>query len=504
MPQTEKLEILVQARDQASAVLKGVAGNLRGELKAVEGASAGLASTSSRMAGTTVAGFGQMRGSAKGFTSQLNATRLVMAGVAVAAVGMATKFIEKAAEAEAVATKLRVAIAASGQGINQKALEELATHLGEVTTFSKEAVEGMEAFLVGAHLNQEQIERLSPAIIDMATYLGTDLTSAAKAIGMALKRNSTMPLMRLKLAVDKAKFALDPLGAILDAIKGKAGNLGEAAGRDAGGQLAIFTHQVEQLEIALGTMLLPTLKLVVPLMKDLAKAATAIAQVPGVSQVVSGGMLLAGGLAVAGLVGGPLAKGAKGAAAVGKWALTRAGVLEAAAPVAEGVAEGAAVGFGARALGLLGGPIGATAVVAGTAATIAGPPLARWREARQEDAITARARAFVARRRAAGLLIPGEPFTGPPLQEPARVAPPTGPEPTPQQQYESFLRGQGWVLPAPAPAPAKITNTAPNVAVSQAANNDLLIRVQMPEVPQGLVDDYTNEYLEDVSYAEEE
>jgi len=305
----EKLEIVIAAKDQASAVLKGVAGNLRGEIKGIEGASKSLAASGNQMAGTTVAGFGKMKGSAHGFAAELNMTKIAMAGMAVAAAGVMTGLIQKAAEAEAVTTKLRVAIASSGKGVELGKLEGLAQHYGEVTTYSKDAIEGMMSFLVAAHLNQDQIEKLTPAIMDMATFLGIDLAPAAKAVGMAIERGSTMPLMRLKLAVDNAKFALDPIGAILDAVKGKAGGLAEETGKDAAGQLKIFTHQVEELEKALGRVLLPTLKVVTPLMTDLAKAATALSRVPGISQAVSGIVLGIGAMGLLGMVGPPVGKG---------------------------------------------------------------------------------------------------------------------------------------------------------------------------------------------------
>ena len=305
----EKLEIVVAAKDQASAVLQGVAGKLKGEIKAIEGASRGLATTSSRMAGTTVAGFGQMQGSAKGLTGQINIARVAFAGMAVGAAGAMVGLISKAAEAEAAATKLRVAIAATGQGVEQSKLEDLAKQLQKVTVYDDEAIMGMMSFLAAAKLNQVQIEKLTPALLDMASFLGIDLAAAGKAAGLAIEKGSTAPLRRLKLVVDEAKFALDPIGAILDAVGGKAKGMAEAAGKDAAGQLQIFKHAVDELEESLGTILLPTLKMVTPLMVKLADAATALSKVPGLSQAVSGTVMAIGAIGMLGMVGPPLGKG---------------------------------------------------------------------------------------------------------------------------------------------------------------------------------------------------
>jgi hypothetical protein len=277
---SEKLEIVVSAKDQASAVLKGVAGSLKGEIKSIEGASRGLATTSNHMAGTTVAGFGKMRGSAKGFVAEINASKLAMAGLAAGAAMALGKFIGAAAQAEDASAKLGVAIRNSTQAINQGKLDELSKSLQKVTRYDDEATQGAMAFLVAAKLSQSQVERLTPAILDLAEFMGKDLEGAAKAVAFALEKGTSKGFARLKIVVDETKFALDPVGALLDAISAKAGGMAVAAGKTASGQLDIFRHSVEELEEALGTVLLPTLKMVVPMMTKLADAATALSKIP--------------------------------------------------------------------------------------------------------------------------------------------------------------------------------------------------------------------------------
>jgi hypothetical protein len=578
----EKLEIVIAARDQASAVLKGVAGNLRGEIKAVEGASAGLATTSTRMAGTTVGGFGKMKGAASGYRAELAATNLAMVGMAAAGLMVAKSFIASAAESEKASTKLRVAIQAAGQGVSQPALEQLAKDLQKIVPYSDEAISGMMAFLASAKLNEDQIKRLTPALLDLGTFMGKDIQGAAKVLAYALETGTTKGFARLKIVVDETKFALDPVGALIDAINGKCGGLARAAGKDAAGQLEIFNNQVDELKESLGRGLLPALQTIIDISTPLVSGLTAIADsrvgewALDVTLPVLGVALALRGLQAAGLLVISAATMIRGAyAAIGLAATAAAGEVTAAnVVIAGGTATGMAARVGAGALGILASPIGAAAVGAGSAALIAGPPLAVWREAKQDAGSTERARAFVARRRAAGLPIPGEPFTGAALQMPAAAPVAQAASlATPQEQYESFLTQQGWVLPhatyeeeglqqqideatrdaqaarqtiedlrrriAVSPAatpigrqlrqqlglaqsaltsaeqkrqsgilhranlglPPKVTNTAPNVDVSQAANNDLLIRVQMPEIPQGTIDDYTTEYLEDCSYA---
>lgn len=330
----EKLEIVVAAKDQASAVLKGVAGNLKGEIKSIEGASRSLGAAGNQMAGSTVAGFGQMKGSVKGFTGELGMAKLALAGLAVGATALVGKFIGAAAEAEKVSIKLGVAIRAAGQGVNQSNLEKLAEQLQNVTTYDDEAIKGAMA-LLGAHkLNETQIKRLTPALLDLSEFMGKDLAGAANVVGYALETKSNKGFARLKIALDESKLAMDPIGAIMEAITNACGGMAEAAGKGAAGQLAIFKNKVEDLEESLGTLLLPTLKLVVPLMTRLADAAKALAEVPGLGTVVSATMLGIGGLAMYGTVGPALGRGLGAAAKAVTWAGRATGLLRAAAPVA--------------------------------------------------------------------------------------------------------------------------------------------------------------------------
>jgi hypothetical protein len=501
-----------------SGVIKSIAGTLKGEIAQVQAGSQKLTAAATGMATGTTTGFGRMKAASGAFRADLAATSLAVAGVATAGLLMARSFIQAAAESEKASTRLRVAIRAAGQGVRQPELEGMAKNLQRIVPYSDEAIEGMMAFLASVKLNETQIKRLTPALLDLAEFMGRDVEGAAKLLGYALETGTTRGFARLKIVVDEAKFSLDPIGALIDAISAKCGGMAEAAGKDAGGQLEIFKNQVDELKEALGRGLLPALQTIVnvgtPAVQVLAslansqvgKWAVAVAvPILGVAAAVKA-------LHVAGLFVAQAATMIVGAyRAIGAAAGSTAAQVAAANATAVAAAGGGAVAAGAAgalpaAAGAAGAGLGLRAglgLAARGVARFAGPAALAYigYEAARAGIGAWQSRMDVRERE---LAQPNAALT-------ARLFGPASPAARAREEQAALAERSAYLASLRPPAPASVAQV-PSLP-SGAGITDLRARVDNDRLvidlgldqtpPAGLLDDQTSAYLEDLAYAGE-
>ena len=92
-------------------------------------------------------------------------------------------------EQERVLAQLDARIRSTGgaAGLTRRELEDMANEMQRVTTFSNEAVNGMQAVLLTfTQVRGDVFRDATPLILDMATAMGMDLQSAALQVGKAL------------------------------------------------------------------------------------------------------------------------------------------------------------------------------------------------------------------------------------------------------------------------------------------------------------------------------
>lgn len=98
-------------------------------------------------------------------------------------------FIENTIEAEKVTKQLEAAIKSTGgaAGLSVEDLQKMASGLQSVTTYGDEAIQQMQAVLLTfTKIGRQTFPVATEAVLDMATRLGTDLTSSAIQLGKAL------------------------------------------------------------------------------------------------------------------------------------------------------------------------------------------------------------------------------------------------------------------------------------------------------------------------------
>lgn len=97
--------------------------------------------------------------------------------------------IEATNESAKASAQLSAAVAATGAsaGFTAPQLQKMAESLSETSTYSHDAVEGMQALLLSfTRIRGPVLQDAQKAILDLATRLGVDLKSATETVGKAL------------------------------------------------------------------------------------------------------------------------------------------------------------------------------------------------------------------------------------------------------------------------------------------------------------------------------
>lgn len=114
----------------------------------------------------------------------------IAAGLGAVVAGFSfAKIIEETAESEAAFSALDNAVRnnAGAAGTTTKELEELSGQLQRMTTYSDDAVQGAQALLLSfRQIRGDQFDLAQIAVLDLATALKKDLSSAATLVGRAL------------------------------------------------------------------------------------------------------------------------------------------------------------------------------------------------------------------------------------------------------------------------------------------------------------------------------
>jgi hypothetical protein len=236
----EKVEIILEADDNASAKIENVGGALDM-----------LASTAMKE----------------------NLYDLKDAGTAAfgAISAAAGDLMKIAADDELVAMRLNAQLKALGEtaNVSEKDINDLAQQLSKISGFDDEAlVQGQTTLLRFGNLSKEQFEQATKAAADRAAMTGMDLVSAFQQVGIALD-NPEAGFGRLKRQIgdmtDAQREAIDAAlemgdtaaaqGIILDALSGKVEGAAEAYGETFAGKVGIAKTQVDNFKSSVGDLI---------------------------------------------------------------------------------------------------------------------------------------------------------------------------------------------------------------------------------------------------------
>ena len=238
MATSTELQFLITAKDEASSVMNGLTGAISSNKEAL--ASLGVA-----------------------------------AGIAFAAItdeikeatDAASKHQNIEAQLQAVLTSTKDVSGATAEGINQ-----LAESLMLTTGYSKDTILSVDNLLLGfTNISSQTMPAATQAILDFANRTGNDAVSSTMLLGRALddptKGMTALRREGLVLSAQQQQMVKDfqasgdmanAQGVILDALKTKYGGAAEQSNTMAF-QQRLLTSQIEEMQISIGTALLPVL-----------------------------------------------------------------------------------------------------------------------------------------------------------------------------------------------------------------------------------------------------
>jgi hypothetical protein len=128
----------------------------------------------------------------------------------------------KDASAAATENKLAVEGLRNALGYLPQALIAQANAIQKVSLYSHDAVTGMQAMLASYVKSEDEIKKLTPAIVDFAARMGMDLDSAARLVGKSID-GTTNALGRYGINIKDCKTETERVDAIISSIDKKFG-----------------------------------------------------------------------------------------------------------------------------------------------------------------------------------------------------------------------------------------------------------------------------------------
>jgi phage-related protein len=141
---------------------------------------------------------------------------------------------------------------------NVTAFEKLDTALAKKTKFDDDATKAAQASLGQFGLTGEQILKLTPLMQDYAAKTGTDLPTAADALGKAMLGKGKA-LAAIGIHFKDTGSAAGNFDEVIGGLRTQVGGFAEKEGKTAAGRSEILKNQMGELQETIGSKLLPVL-----------------------------------------------------------------------------------------------------------------------------------------------------------------------------------------------------------------------------------------------------
>lgn len=210
------------------------------------------------------------------FTAGLSQAKDAMGAAGVASAGFLKSCVDGAANAQKVNADLAQTIKSTGgaAGLTADQVADMATSLSQATTFSKGTIEaGQNMLLTFTNIGKDVFPQASETILDLATKMKSDTTSAAMMLGKALQDpvNGISALHRvgvdlsptMQQQVKDMVAAGDAAGAqkiILSELNTEMGGQARAAAQTYDGQMKMLGNTFASIKSTIGSALLPYLQ----------------------------------------------------------------------------------------------------------------------------------------------------------------------------------------------------------------------------------------------------
>ncbi len=188
-------------------------------------------------------------------------------------------------EQEAALVKLSTALKQTNQYTddNIKSLTDYAAELQQTTIYGDEVTETVMAQLLAMGLSVEQTKQATLQAANLATVMGTDLNTAARAMADLFNGNVVM-IGRYVKGLDETIIKSGDLNKILAMLNERIGGQAEAIGKSSVGALARMNNAIGDLRENTGQLLSNALEPFVSVISDLVKQLNDLS--PGMSGII--------------------------------------------------------------------------------------------------------------------------------------------------------------------------------------------------------------------------
>ncbi len=204
--------------------------------------------------------------------------KLLKASLAFGVIGLAVeKFAKDSVKqyelSEAAQTRLTFAYDKfpKAADVTLSSMIKLSEATQQKTIYDHEATQSAEALLLRFNLTGDQIEKLIPLVQDYASAQGIDLVDAATNVGKALEGNARA-LKAIGINFHATGDTAKDYATIQADLTDKVGGFAEKQGKDAASQAIIMQHNFADLEVQVGSLLVPAMLALVgvvnPMVKD--------------------------------------------------------------------------------------------------------------------------------------------------------------------------------------------------------------------------------------------
>tara|TARA_R110002020_G_scaffold290190_1_gene505663 strand:+ start:3905 stop:6331 length:2427 start_codon:yes stop_codon:yes gene_type:complete len=176
------------------------------------------------------------------------------------------RLVKLYAEQELAERRLSIAL-----GYTSKRLVDQASELQKVTKFGDEAIIGAQAMIATFVKEEDQIELVTKATLDLASAKGMDLNTAADLVARSIG-SSTNALSKYGVQASGSAGSTERLESIVGAIQKRFGGFAEGELNTVSGMLAATANAVGDAGEAIGEVLAPAVIAVAKAIKVMAEA----------------------------------------------------------------------------------------------------------------------------------------------------------------------------------------------------------------------------------------
>lgn len=166
---------------------------------------------------------------------------------------------------ESAAASAELSRALKGNTEDIEALTKQATELQNVTLFDDNQIQQSQAMLASMGATRDEIEQLTPLVLDYAQKMGTDAAGAAEVFGVALGATAG-PLEDMGVKYEESASRAEKFAIIQSTLNNRIGGAAETAANAGGTAMQRFSNRINDLLESIGSLISDGLETLEPVL----------------------------------------------------------------------------------------------------------------------------------------------------------------------------------------------------------------------------------------------